>query len=179
MIKLAGFSSRADALLLSAMIVCMLGVSSLEAQEPEPASAESTTTAPETLEPTTPFDIKDLDLELALPKPEVIMYSPNNRRNPFKSLIEGVLESEVATSGKKEFMNISDLTLKGILQISSAYVAIFVGVNGKTYLLKEGEKVYDGELIKIERNKVVFEKPEYTLFGTVKKKEIIDIPLHM
>lgn len=124
-----------------------------------------------------PFNLKESDLDLALPKRDVIIYSGAGRRDPFISLVEGL--EQAVSKVNIQYMNIADLTLKGILQIPNGYLAIFEAVNGKSYLLKEGDQVYDGKLVRIEQNKVVFEKPEYDLLGTVKTKKQIDIPLHM
>ncbi|MBN2054959.1 hypothetical protein JW905_08550 [bacterium] len=161
-------------------LVSLLGFARSAAQD-EPAATEQTTQEAPAAETRDEIDvnIKDMDMQVSLPSRELIIFDPKIDRDPFDSLIKGLGPENPPGGNSPNFIPISDLTLKGIMRVPNGYLAIFMGVNGKSYLLKEGDRVYDGTIMRIEENKVVFKKPIYTIYGTVKKTEIIEIPLHM
>jgi hypothetical protein len=88
-------------------------------------------------------------------------YDPGNRRDPFKSLL--------AAPDRPEFRGprpegvpgllIDEIDLTGIFRTSKGYVAQVVAANQKkSYLLKEGDQLYDGDVVSINRNEVVFKQ---------------------
>jgi hypothetical protein len=87
-------------------------------------------------------------------------YDPENRRDPFRSLIERVnpLRDEVRPPGVTGML-VSEIDLAGIVQdAGSGNVAFFTGSDNKGYFLRVGERVYDATLISIdaERGSVTF-----------------------
>jgi hypothetical protein len=88
-------------------------------------------------------------------------YDPGNRRDPFKSLL--------AAPDRPEFRGprpegvpgllIDEIDLTGIWRTSKGFVAQVVAANQKkSYLLKEGDQLYDGDVVSINRNEVVFKQ---------------------
>lgn len=88
-------------------------------------------------------------------------YDPGNRRDPFKSLL--------AQSDRPEFRGprpegvpgllIDEIDLTGIFRTSKGFVAQVVAANQKKgYLLKEGDQLYDGDVVSINKNEVVFKQ---------------------
>ena len=88
-------------------------------------------------------------------------YDPGNRRDPFKSLL--------AAPDRPEFRGprpegvpgllIDEIDLTGIFRTSKGFVAQVVAANQKkSYLLKEGDQLYDGDVVSINRNEVVFKQ---------------------
>ena len=54
---------------------------------------------------------------------------------------------------------IDEIELTGIFRTSKGYVAqVRVPTKAKSYLLKEGDQVYDGDVVSINRNEVVFKQ---------------------
>jgi hypothetical protein len=88
-------------------------------------------------------------------------YDPGNRRDPFKSLL--------ATPDRPEFRGprpegvpgllIDEIDLTGIWRTSRGYVAQVAAANQKkSYLLREGDQLYDGDVVSINKNEVVFKQ---------------------
>jgi hypothetical protein len=88
-------------------------------------------------------------------------YDPGNRRDPFKSLL--------AAPDRPEFRGprpegvpgllIDEIDLKGIFHTSRGFVAQVLAANQKkSYLLKEGDQLYDGDVVSINKNEVVFKQ---------------------
>ncbi len=113
------------------------------------------------------------------PKPEKqekrIGYNPQGSRDPFMSLLEGQ-DKDVRPPGLGG-IQISELTLQGI-QIGLGKMAIVKGPDNIAYGMHVGESVFDGKLIEILDNKIVFEKLIYDAFGREKEKQKIEIYLH-
>jgi Tfp pilus assembly protein PilP len=88
-------------------------------------------------------------------------YDPGNRRDPFKSLL--------AAPDRPEFRGprpdgvpgllIDEIGLFGIFRTGKGFVAQVKAANqGKSYLLKEGDQLYDGDVVSIGRDEVVFKQ---------------------
>jgi Tfp pilus assembly protein PilP len=88
-------------------------------------------------------------------------YDPGNRRDPFKSLL--------AAPDRQEFRGprpdgipgllIDEIDLTGIYKTSRGYVAQVKAANqAKSYLLKEGDQLYDGDVVSISHKEVVFKQ---------------------
>lgn len=89
--------------------------------------------------------------------PESYHYDPQGRRDPFQSLIG---PSPKRTSGQVPgppgFL-IDEIKLQGIVKTrQQGLVAMINGPDNKGYLLKVGDKVLDGEVIRITPTSVVF-----------------------
>lgn len=88
-------------------------------------------------------------------------YDPGNRRDPFKSLLAGPDRPEFRgprPEGVPGLM-IDEIDLTGIIRTSKGFVAQVVAANQKkSYLLKEGDQLYDGDVVSINRNEVVFKQ---------------------
>lgn len=87
-------------------------------------------------------------------------YDPAGRRDPFVSLTQGIQEEERAKERPPGLagMMIDELTLEGIVETSSGTIAIVQGRDQLSYILRPGTKLYDGEVKKIERKRVIFEQ---------------------
>jgi len=88
-------------------------------------------------------------------------YDPGNRRDPFKSLIVG--QNRQAPRGPLPEgiagLLIDEIDLTGIFKTSRGFVAQVVAANkGKSYLLREGDQLYDGDVVGIAQNEVVFKQ---------------------
>jgi len=79
-------------------------------------------------------------------------YDPAGRRDPFRSLIDPL---NSPTRGPRprgiSGMLISEVDLVGIVQKGQQAVAFFNGSDNKGYFLKVGDALYDGKIIRIDR----------------------------
>ena len=88
-------------------------------------------------------------------------YDPGNRRDPFKSLLVAADRPEFRgprPDGVPGLL-IDEIDLTGIFRTSRGFTAQVVASNQKkSYLLKEGDQLYDGDVVSINRNEIVFKQ---------------------
>lgn len=100
------------------------------------------------------------------------VYRPKGRRDPFWNLLQGksirrIREQREGIAG----LLIEELELEGIIyNRSGTYIALFKGPDGKPYDVRVGDSVYDGEVIKIDSNTVVFKRLLTIALGGTKEK---------
>lgn len=130
---------------------------------PPPAGSQGAPPAAAEAEPQAP----DANIDEILEGEEEVLsgtgftYDPGNRRDPFKSLL--------AAPDRPEFRGprpegvpgllIDEIDLTGIYRTSKGYVAQVVAANQKKgYLLRKGDQLYDGDVVSINKNEVVFKQ---------------------
>jgi len=118
-----------------------------------------------------------LDLEIAGDDEEIatgdFIYKSRGRRDPFWNLLQGksVKVKREAREGIAGML-IDELELEGIIFKEEKYIALFKGPDGRPYDVKVGDSVYDGEVIKIDINAVVFKRILTIALGGTKEKMI-------
>jgi len=84
-------------------------------------------------------------------------YDPAGRRDPFRSLL---VRPEKGGAGRRPAgiagIAIDDVLLQGIWKTRAGFVAQIRGTDNKSYLLRSGDQLYDGEVLKIGPNEVTF-----------------------
>ncbi|HEV8611275.1 MAG TPA: hypothetical protein VGS98_14565 [Thermoanaerobaculia bacterium] len=84
-------------------------------------------------------------------------YDPAGRRDPFRSLL---VRPEDRARGERPpgiaGMSIDDVAVHGIWKVRSGYVAQVRGTDNKSYLVRSGDLLYDGEVTRVGPNEVVF-----------------------
>ena len=100
------------------------------------------------------------DLQEILEEPattDTYRYDPQGRRDPFRSLIgpSPKVSRENAPPGPPGFM-IDEIDLQGVFQTRAGLVAMVRGPDNNGYSLRVGDKVYDGEVIRITPSSIVF-----------------------
>ena len=82
-------------------------------------------------------------------------YDPAGRRDPFRSLL---VRPEKGMAGQRPpgipGIAIDDVILQGIWKTRAGYVAQVRGTDNKSYLLRAGDQLYDGEVLRIGPNEV-------------------------
>ena len=89
------------------------------------------------------------------------VYDPRDRRDPFRSLL--VVRASMATDGPRPEgipgLMIGDIDVTGIFIMGGAPVAQVMSTQGdKSYLVREGDELYDGDVVSIGRSEVVFKQ---------------------
>ena len=90
--------------------------------------------------------------------PDAYHYDPQGRRDPFQSLIGPApkLQPGQRPAGLPGFL-IDEIKLQGIVKTrEQGLVAMVNGPDNKGYLMKTGQKVLDGEVIRMTPTSVVF-----------------------
>ncbi|HEY0141551.1 MAG TPA: pilus assembly protein PilP [Thermoanaerobaculia bacterium] len=126
------------------------------AQTPPATSTATTTDTPAT---TGGSDVQK-SLEEILEEPtttDTYRYDPQGRRDPFRSLIGPApkLEAGQRPAGVPGFL-IDEMKLQGIFRTRQGLAAMINGPDNKGYLIRVGDKVLDGEVIRITTTSVVF-----------------------
>lgn len=84
-------------------------------------------------------------------------YDPAGRRDPFRSLL---VRPEDRARGERPpgiaGMSIDDIVVHGIWRTRTGFIAQVRGVDNKSYLVRAGDLLYDGEVTRVGPNEVVF-----------------------
>ena len=89
---------------------------------------------------------------------ETYRYDPQGRRDPFQSLVGPApkLKNSDRPAGVPGFL-IDEIKLQGVLRTrAQGLIAMINGPDNKGYMVKVGDKVLDGEVIRITPSSVVF-----------------------
>lgn len=106
--------------------------------------------------------------------PGEFVYNPMGRRDPFWDLLKR--NSSKLKKRRKEGLaglDIDQLELEGIVKKKDKYIALLKGPDGRPYLVKEGDSVYDGEVVKISSHAIEFRKILTIALGGTKERTII------
>jgi type IV pilus assembly protein PilP len=84
-------------------------------------------------------------------------YDPQGRRDPFQSLVGPApkLDQSKRPAGVPGFL-IDEMKLQGIVKTRQGLVAMIGGPDNKGYVIRVGDKTFDGEVIRIMPSSVVF-----------------------
>jgi len=90
-----------------------------------------------------------------------VTYDPGTRRDPFKSLL--VAPDQLVNRGPRPEgipgLLVDEVELTGIIRTPRGYLAqVRTSKTEKGYLIKEGDQLYDGEVVNITRTEVVFKQ---------------------
>jgi Tfp pilus assembly protein PilP len=134
------------------LLIVLAAVASVIAQAP----ATSTTTT----DTTGTGNEMQKSLEEILEEPtttDTYRYDPQGRRDPFRSLIGPApkLDAGQRPPGVPGFL-IDEMKLQGIFKTRAGLTAMINGPDNKGYTIKVGDKVLDGEVIRITPTSVVF-----------------------
>lgn len=89
--------------------------------------------------------------------PEAYHYDPQGRRDPFQSLIGPAPKAPKAPVEGPAGFPIDQLKLQGIVRTrAQGFIAVVAGPDNKSYMLHVGDKVADGEVIRVTQSSVVF-----------------------
>jgi type IV pilus assembly protein PilP len=84
-------------------------------------------------------------------------YDPAGRRDPFRSLL---VRNDSKQPGARPpgiaGIGVDDITVQGIWKTRSGYVAQIRGTDNKSYLLRAGDLLWDGEVTRVGPNEVGF-----------------------
>jgi type IV pilus assembly protein PilP len=123
-------------------------------------TATTSTTSTSTSTAATSSSSVQQSLEEILEEPsggETYRYDPQGRRDPFRSLVGPTpkIEPGQRPPGVPGFL-IDEVKLTGIVRTKQGIVGVISGPDNKGYLIRVGDKVLDGEVIRITPSSVVF-----------------------
>jgi Tfp pilus assembly protein PilP len=141
------------------LLIVVAAVASVIAQTPPPATGTAAATTDTAATSGTANDVQK-SLEEILEEPtttDTYRYDPQGRRDPFRSLIGPApkLEPGQRPAGIPGFL-IDEIKLQGVFRTKQGFTAMVNGPDNKGYLLKVGDKLLDGEVIRITATGVAF-----------------------
>lgn len=142
------------------MVVAMVASMFAQPSGRRGEAASTTSTAAGDTSATSTADDVQRSLEEILEEPtttDTYRYDPQGRRDPFRSLIgpAPALEPGQRPPGVPGFL-IDELKLGGIFKTREGLSAMVTGPDNKGYTIRVGQKVLDGEVIRITNTGVVF-----------------------
>jgi len=81
------------------------------------------------------------------------VYDPAGRRDPFKSLLVRERSRESRPPGIPG-LSVDEMELQGIWKTRSGWLAQVRGSDNKSYLLRKGDVLFDGEVIDVKANEL-------------------------
>ena len=106
-----------------------------------------------------------------------VSYNPEGRRDPFVSLVRrgGTLVG-ISTTGTRPAglagLETSEVTLKGTVQSQTGFVGILQGSDKKTYIVRPGDKLFDGTVRSIAQNVLVILQQVNDPLSLEKQREV-------
>jgi Tfp pilus assembly protein PilP len=139
------------------LLIVLTAVATVVAQTPAPATTAASSSSDTTASGTSEVQ-KTIEEILEEPTTtDTYRYDPQGRRDPFRSLIGPTpkLEPGQRPAGVPGFL-IDEMKLQGIFKTRQGLTAMINGPDNKGYLIHVGDKVLDGEVIRITATSVVF-----------------------
>ncbi len=156
---------RVSRLAPSLLLVMIASATVVIAQTPArpgggPATPTTATATTATAAPASSTGNVQQTLQEILEEPttaDMYRYDPQGRRDPFQSLIGPTprIQAGQRPPGVPGFL-IDEMKLQGVLKTRAGLVAMVNGPDNKGYLIRVGDKVLDGEVIRITPSSVVF-----------------------
>jgi type IV pilus assembly protein PilP len=149
-------SRFALSLLIVLAAMATLFAQSRPAAKPAAATSTTATTSTQREESTMQQSLQEILEEPTTP--DAYHYDPKGRRDPFQSLIgpAPALQPGQRPVGPPGFL-IDEIKLQGVVKTrQQGLVAMVNGPDNKGYLVKVGDKVLDGEVIRITPASIVF-----------------------
>lgn len=134
------------------------------AKDPSQDKPSGRSTARFRRSPTSPTKIKGT-LVAEFPTRLVIKYQSNGRRDPFATLIDET--KQYNNPVEKRIPNVEGIRLVGVLQSPHGNSALFEDKDGYGYILREGDKIQKGYVLRVQPDRVFFQIFEYGWSRTV------------
>lgn len=153
--------------LLAVVLLLLVAAAPIALAQDEGATGDEATEAAqdEAMDEGAEDDVPDID-EILEGDEEVLggggfTYDPGDRRDPFKSLLEARENSEPRGPRPEGIpgLLIDELIISGIFNTAQGWVAQVQSADqDKSYLIKVGDQLYDGDVLSMSRNEVVFKQ---------------------
>ena len=108
------------------------------------------------------------------PEKEAYTYRPEGRRDPFMNLVGGGGKGELPTRRAEgpAGITVAELTVRGVMQSRGALVAMIEGPDKKTYIVHQGDKLYDGTIRSISTQGLVVVQEVNDPLSLIKQREV-------
>jgi hypothetical protein len=105
------------------------------------------------------------------PKPEDKKWAMNGKRDPFFSPV--VQQGGSGCSTGKKCLEIGNINLRGVVKSDSGFIAVVTNNLNKAYFLRENDPVFNGYVVKITGDSVVFQETIQDKLGKPFTREVV------
>jgi Tfp pilus assembly protein PilP len=102
-------------------------------------------------------------------------YNPEGRRDPFVSLADRGADTRAGTGSRPAGLaglGASEVTLRGTLRSRDGFVAMLQGSDQKTYIVRPGDKLFDGTVSTISQNDLIILQQVNDPLSIEKQREV-------
>ena len=153
------------------------------AVKPAAPAASAAKTGP-VVKPATVADVKDAKaaapeatkpaveaLKGSEPKPEDKKWAMTGKRDPFFSPVVQANGSGCSTG--KKCLEIGQINLRGVVKSENGFIAVVTNTLNKAYFLRENDPVFNGYVVKITGDSVVFQETVQDKLGKSFTREVV------
>ena len=117
-----------------------------------------------------------LSASRALIDPPGFTYAPEGRRDPFVSLVRRGSDTRGGTIGARPAglagLSVAEVTLRGTVRSGEGFVAILQGADQRTYIVRAGDKLFDGTIRAISQTDLVIVQQVNDPLSLEKQREV-------
>jgi hypothetical protein len=106
------------------------------------------------------------------PKPEEKKWAMSGKRDPFFSPVVQQPTGSGCATGKK-CLDIGQINLRGVVRSESGFIAVVTNSLNKAYFLHENDPVFNGYVMKITGDSVVFSESGQDKLGKPLTREVV------
>jgi Tfp pilus assembly protein PilP len=106
------------------------------------------------------------------PKPEEKKWAMNGKRDPFFSPVVQQPTGSGCSTGKK-CLEIGQINLRGVVKSESGFIAVVTNSLNKAYFLHENDPVFNGYVVRITGDSVVFQETVPDKLGKPFTREVV------
>ena len=99
-------------------------------------------------------------------------YSSNGRRDPFVSPVVSHAGGSGCSTGKK-CLEIGTINLRGVVRSENGFIAVVSNSMNKAYFLRENDPVFNGYVMKITGDSIVFQETLQDRLGKTFTREVV------
>jgi hypothetical protein len=99
-------------------------------------------------------------------------YNANGRRDPFISPVVSHSSGSGCSTGKK-CLEIGTINLRGVVHAESGFIAVVSNSVNKAYFLRENDPVFNGYVVKITGDSIVFQETLQDRLGKTFTREVV------
>ncbi len=110
--------------------------------------------------------------DAAKPKPEAKKWAMTGKRDPFFSPVVQQASGSGCSTGKK-CLEIGQINLRGVVKSEAGFIAVVTNSANKAYFLHESDPVFNGYVIRITGDSVVFQETVQDKLGKPLTREVV------
>jgi len=140
------------------------------------AQAKPAPTVPKSNPPAAPTAASSAGSAQSAPSEEQVVpdgkYAANGRRDPFISPVVSHAGGSNCNTGKK-CLEIGAINLRGVVRAESGFIAVVSNNMNKAYFLRENDPVFNGYVMKITGDSIVFQETLQDRLGKTFTREVV------